>query len=362
MNRPLRYQLLALLFAVSAAPIAHGQDSTSTTAAYGPPGPEFRVMGFGDFSYISKDGSNADGFTVGQVVAHLSASLGDSFGVFGEFSSTARDSGYATGVERLIVKYDYSDQFKLSAGRYHTPIGYWNSGFHHGAWLQTTVSRPEMIKFGSKIVPIHFVGILLEGLIPSGALGLSYKVGVGNGRHSNIAAAGDTGDINSDKAWMVQLNSKSRKFYGLNVGLGFYNDEIPLADGTDVLENTFSAHAVWAKESPEIVFEYLHSTHELLTDSSISGDVDAWYAQIAYRLPGRHSQWKPYARFEQNRVDDSDPLLGAEALNFDSGVVGVRWDFNPYATLKAEYRNEKFDDGIRENNFRLQISFVLAKM
>ena len=42
--------------------------------------------------------------------------------------------------------------------------------------------------------------------------------------------------------------------------------------------------------------------------------------------------------------------------------LGVRWDFNPYAALKAEYRNEEFDNAGRENNFRLQVSFVLAKL
>jgi len=109
-------------------------------------------MGFGDISYLSKEGSDTDGFAIGQVVAHLSASMGHSFSVFGEFTLTAKESEHSTGVERLIVKYDFSDRYKLSAGRYHTPIGYWNSGFHHGAWLQTTVSRPEMVK---SILSVH---------------------------------------------------------------------------------------------------------------------------------------------------------------------------------------------------------------
>ena len=319
-------------------------------------------MGFGDVGYVSNDGSSEDGFTIGQAVAHLGASLSDSFSVFGEFSAKAVDGGYRTGVERFIVKYDFSDYYKLSAGRYHTPIGYWNSAFHHGAWLQTTVSRPEMLKFGSKIVPIHFVGALLEGSVPTGPLRLDYRIGIGNGRHSNIAAAGDSGDINSDKAWMVQLNSKHNSLYGLVLGLGIYNDEVPLLNGTDVRENTVSAYAVWTKESPEVLFEYLHSNHELVTDSSMSGEVDAWYVQVGYRLPGNRSQWKPYLRIERTRVDDSDPLLGAEGLDYDGGILGVRWDFNPYAALKAEYRNEEFDNGGRENNFRLQVSFVLTKM
>ena len=142
-----------------------------------PSQPEFNFMGFGDISYISRDDNDEGGFTVGQAVAHASAYLGERFSVFGEFSLTARDSQYSIEAERLFVKYEFSDAVKLSAGRYHTPIGYLNSAFHHGAWLQTTVSRPEMIRFGSKIVPIHFVGALLEGNLPGGGLGLTYMAG-----------------------------------------------------------------------------------------------------------------------------------------------------------------------------------------
>ncbi len=327
-----------------------------------PLAPEFRVMGFGDISYISRDGTDEDGFVIGQAVAHLSASLGDSLAVFGEFSLTGKDSEYSAEAERFIVKYDFSDTFKLSAGRYHTPIGYWNSAFHHGAWLQTSTTRPEMVKFGSKLVPIHFVGILLEGNIPATDLGLTYKVGYGNGRHANIARAGDAGDVNGDKAWMLQLNSRPINIYGLDFGLGIYNDEVELDMDPDVKESTVSAYAAWTKESPEIIFEYLHSEHEQIIDSSVSGDVDAWYAQFAYRLNGKYEQWKPYVRFEDQDIDDTDPLLGGEGLNYDARVLGVRWDFNPYAALKAEYRNEEFDNGGRENNFRLQLSFVLAKL
>jgi len=319
-------------------------------------------MGFGDISYVSRDGSNADGFSIGQLVAHLGASLGDSVSVFGEFSATAKDSEYSFEVERLIVRYDFSDTYRLSAGRYHTPLGYWNSAYHHGAWLQSTATRPEVVKFGSKLVPIHFVGVLLEGTLPTPELGLGYKVGFGNGRHGNIARAGDAGDINSDKAWIVELSAKPHKIFGLATGLAFYTDEVPLPNGLEVEEASVSAYVAYSKESPEFIVEILHSAHELVTDSSVSGDVDAWYAQLAYRLPGEWHQWKPYARYEHTRVDDSDPLLGAEGLDYDGSVLGMRWDFNHYAALKAEYRNEEFNNGGRENNFRLQLSFALAKL
>jgi hypothetical protein len=354
-------QALLLCVAICGCSAAHASEGEITSSAIHS-GPEFSVIGFADVNYISADGNEPDGFALGQAVAHLVASLDESLTAFGEFSATAKDSEYSFEVERLIIKYDFSDLFKLSAGRYHTPIGYWNSAFHHGAWLQTTTSRPEMAKFGSKILPIHFVGVLLEGNLPSGDLGLEYKAGLGNGRHANISRGGDAGDINGDKAWTVQVLAKPRNAKGLNAGVGFYSDEVTLPDSPNVRESTLSAYAVWGYESPEIIFEYIHSMHELVTDSSIDGDVDAWYAQFAYRLKGTQRAWKPYLRLERTRVDDSDPLLGSESLDYDGGILGVRWDFNPYAALKAEYRNEEFDNGGRENNFRVQLAIVLTSL
>lgn len=334
----------------------------ATSQSPTPTQPEFNVMGFGDISYVSRDASSTDGFAIGQAVAHLTASLDDHLRVFGEFSMTARDTDYKTSVERFIVRYDFSDTFKLSGGRYHSPIGYWNSAFHHGTWLQTTTSRPEMAKFGSKIIPIHFVGVLLEGSLPKNKLGLSYSAGLGNGRHADVSQAGDAGDINGDNAWMLQVSAAPISLFGLKTGLGFYSDKVSPSDRADINEKTYSAYVVWEKESPEIIVEFLHSDHEFVANSAENGSVDAWYAQFAYRLKGKQNQWKPYARYERNEIDDSDPLLGDQGLNYEGAILGVRWDFSAYAALKAEYRNEEFDGAGRENNFRLQVSFVLTKL
>lgn len=328
----------------------------------GPTGPEFNIMGFGDISYFSRDGNNQDGFVIGQAVGHLSAYLGESFGVFAEVSATGRDSEYSMEVERLIVKYDFSDLLKVSAGRYHTPMGYWNSSFHHGAWLQTTTSRPEMVKFGSKILPIHFVGLLAEGTLPSNKLGLSYHAAFGNGRHANIGRAGDAGDINGDKAWMAQVQIAPESMYGFEAGIGYYNDEVSPGDRLPVNESTVSGFAAWTRESPEIIVEFLHSEHKTVGNSSEKGDVNSWYAQFAYRLKGDKSRWKPYARFENTDVDTTDPLLFDQGVDYDARILGIRWDFNPYAALKAEYRNEEFANAGTENNFQLQLSFVLSKL
>jgi hypothetical protein len=82
-------------------------------------------------------------------------------GFSGELSLTARSdagtgtppaTGFNAEVERLIIRYDFNDYFKVSFGRYHTPINYWNTAFHHGQWLQTTASRPETTQFGGSFI------------------------------------------------------------------------------------------------------------------------------------------------------------------------------------------------------------------
>ena len=129
-------------------------------------GPTLHFRGFMDVNFAETDAPESpDGFALGQFVAHLSSSLGHKVSFFGEMSFTAHDNTFTTEVERAIIRYDYNDHFKISAGRYHTPINYWNTAFHHGQWLQTTISRPEMIQFGGRLLPVHFVGALLEGAV-----------------------------------------------------------------------------------------------------------------------------------------------------------------------------------------------------
>ena len=142
-----------------------------------PPGvvteyPSLHLSGFADVDFATQNKSEGPrGFSEGQFVLHLASALSPRVNMFGELSFTPRaDAGTgspaATGfnaeVERLIIRFDQSDRLKVSFGRYHTPVNWWNTAFHHGQWLQTTISRPEMIQFGGKFIPVHFVGALVE--------------------------------------------------------------------------------------------------------------------------------------------------------------------------------------------------------
>ena len=318
--------------------------------------PAFQAFGFADMNYVTGDNQSKEGFVLGQVVGHAVARISDRLNLFSEVTATARDSEYNFEVERLIAKYDFSDRYMLSAGRYHTPIGYWNTGFHHGTWLQTTVGRPST----SRIIPIHFVGIELEGKLPGDRLGLGYRVGAGNGRHSNIRRAGDAGDINSSRAFSLSLDSRPISITKLNAGISFYSDRVSPAASLEVDEEIFSVYAAWEDETPEVIVEYVHARHEPVSGTGSSDDTDAFFVQVAYRLPARMQQFKPYVRIEEVDVGANDPLLMGLGLDYEAVIAGVRFDFTSYAALKFEYHSEKFDNGGRENNFIVQLTMFIG--
>ena len=75
-----------------------------------------------------------------------------------------------------------------------------------------------MTQFGGSFIPVHFIGMLVEGAIPAGGLNLNYNVGLGNGRGQVISRGGDFGDINNNRAWLVNAFIKPNRLYGLQVG------------------------------------------------------------------------------------------------------------------------------------------------
>ena len=323
--------------------------------------PVVHAMLFGDASYAGTDRKVASGFELGQVVGHVIVSFNDRLNYFGEFSATAQPTGYAFEVERSILRYDFDDAVKVSVGRYHTPIGYWNIAFHHGTWLQTTVSRPEMIKFGSQLIPTHFVGAVAEGNLPSNELGLQYIVGVGNGRGSTISRGGDAGDVNGSRAWTVSLSARPSAFFGVQFGGGYYRDRVTPSIGANATEGISSAYFAWQRERPEFIAEYVHIVHTP-TAGGATAHSDASYAQLAYRLSGDAHLWKPYVRAERTTVSASDVIFAPLALGYEGGIAGVRYDFASFAALKTEYRREHFQTHDWSNSVYLQASFTVPDL
>ncbi|HEX4595986.1 MAG TPA: hypothetical protein VH157_16990, partial [Bryobacteraceae bacterium] len=125
--------------------LAHDQPPVPVTQseATQPVYPSLKISGFGDVDFSATNlhtptsGFGAQtlvqqhsGFEEGQFTLHLSSALSPKVTVFGELTLTARNdagtgtppaAGFNAEVERVIIRYDLNDYFKLSFGRYHTP-------------------------------------------------------------------------------------------------------------------------------------------------------------------------------------------------------------------------------------------------
>lgn len=307
--------------------------------------PNLKIGGFADFNFFATDSGNQlsnSGFSEGQFVLHFTSALSDRLGFFGELSLTARNAAtFTPTVERVIVRYDHSDLFRLSMGRYHTPINWWNTAFHHGQWLQTTVARPDMTRFGGPFIPVHFVGVLAEGTHPAWGANFNYQVGIGNGREQTITQGGDAGDFNNNRAWLSTIFFRPDRFFPLQFGGSLYRDKITTAANRQVRETISSAHITWTKETPELIAEYSNVYHRDLNNQRPSNS-QAWYVQAAYRLPWWKEKVKPYARYEDMDIDPFDVIYtGGVQPTRQSIIAGVRYDFAELLALKGEWRRQQ---------------------
>ena len=344
----MRSPLLGLLLLISVQGVA-GQTPQAQA-------PFLQAFLFGDALFMLQDAAGPDGFKLGQMVAHGNASLSERVVFFGEISISARASGYVLAMERAIVRYEFNDRFKLSGGRYHTPISYWNTEYHHGLWLQGSVARPEAIKFGSRYIPVHFVGAMLEGNLQ--AAPIHYSVGIGNGRTEGLAGAGDAGDVNGNRAFVASASVRPRDLFGFRVGGAVYVDRISSGGVEFADEVITSAHVVWDRGRVDASAEFIHVSHEEIL-SGASGGSPSFYVHVGYRLTGAARYFTPYARYENMDIDEGDAVFATVLSDYEAYVVGLRYDFDSLAALKAEYRNERIASGSRTDAYVVQASFAV---
>jgi len=347
--------LVAVLLAATEVGAAATQDGR-------PRYPSLKLGGFFDFNFFAAEeddalGGSRSGFKEGQFVLHFVSEISERFDFFAETSLSARrGKEFKAELERGIIKYSYSDALKVSFGRYHTPINWWNDAFHHGQWLQTTVARPEMTRFGSEFIPVHFVGGMVQGNIPSGLHNLSYTVGLGNGRNDPISGGGDAGDVNNSRAAFVKLAAKPDYVYGLEVGAAYYVDKITAGLSEEFDEWVGSLYVVLHRETPEVIVEYAHIDREG-RDSGSSFTGNAYYVQVAYRLPHWQSRLKPYARYETINVPAGEPVFFTQ-MDRAGYLVGMRLDFSAPVAVKLEYRHQRTNEDSYVDGVYAQVAFA----
>ena len=179
MRLPSWFLLVAVLVPAGARAQEHDEAAHEST------GPRLTLRGFTNVDYAVHEEGQPNSFALGQFDLFVTSALSENWSFLAEVNfEFGDDNQLAVDVERAQIRYAPSDAFSISAGRMHTPLGYWNQTFHHGAWFQTTASRPEMYLFEDEggILPVHEVGLQAAGTLRAPAIDFKYSVSLVNGR------------------------------------------------------------------------------------------------------------------------------------------------------------------------------------
>lgn len=325
-----------------------------------------RIRGFadvdlhGDNYHPAGQPGDTTSFSLGELNLFVTSDISDRFrflseivfeagpdNTYGVVQSGANEFG--VDIERYLLTYSFNDYFNLSAGRYHTAIGYYNTAFHHSTWLQTTTGRPLLFEFEDSggILPIHNVGVEAYGRIPSGSLGLHYVAEVGNGRESRDPLQSEpVQNVMSDKnhkAVNFEVFARPTKFPGLQTGFSVYRDLL-IPGGMPVGETILAAHAVYTSSAFEWLNEALVIRHT--PERGHTFETPGWYSQISHRW----GQYRPYFRYQYINASSQEPIFPDIQLRAGPSA-GLRYDANESVALKLQYdfmalRNQHATQGL----------------
>jgi hypothetical protein len=276
-------------------------------------------------------------------------------------------------LERFHYGWQLSEDTRLLLGRFHHSATFWNTQYHHGAYMQTAIVRPSIEEFEDfgGILPMHVTGILIdqrETFDAGTALEMSFSAGLSARLDGNSLEAFNLLDprsgfepgINARLAFFPDALGENQ----IGLSLGKHNvqvdDSTPVDGFWDPTANeieleTFGLHASWSRGRWRL----------LASSTSVSaaarGGVDdsnrdfvASYLQTELDI---NATIGIHVRAENTTGDESYSSLFTRYTRRQL-VGGVRWEVADNHALTFELA-----DGVsQDDDFRrasIQWSFVL---
>jgi outer membrane murein-binding lipoprotein Lpp len=345
--------------------------ATPDSAPLPPASDGITLHAFADVGYVNSDQTLSDdrdsGFTMGNLDFYLTpqiaARVKSLFELNFEYES---DGGLEVDLERAQLGYTVGDSLTVWAGRFHTPFGYWNTAFHHGAQLQTSVGRPRFLEFedAGGILPAHTVGLWGTGTHRAGNGRLYYDAYVGNGDRI-LDGELDFNAVRDDNGQTALGLSLGYQFGltpdSLLLGVHVLNENVNAYSGGNLVSRSrlrvYGGYAVYQPDNWEGIAEYYRFVNDALSMQGARHSSWSGFVQLGYVFSGRLT---PYLRYEEAILDQSDPYFAnlAEGRSYQRGVLGLRYDLNPRSALKLEVdrTDETRDGGERFNELLGQLA------
>lgn len=318
--------------------------------------PRMQIQGFADVDYraINEKG-RTNSFFLGQLDLFITSRLSEKFSVLSELILEAgEDNAFTFEVHRLLLKYSMNDYLNLSAGRYHTAIGYYNTAYHHGSFFQTTVNRPFLFAFESRggILPLHNVGLSTAGRIPKAPFGLRYVAEIGNGRAARPFArpVQSVVDENNGKSFNLAIFARPSQVPGLQTGFSVYHDRLTPPAVPTVAQTIMAGYLVYQNARTESLNEAIVFRH---TSAGRVFYIPGFYTQFSRRF----ERVRPFFRYQYVNVPSDDPIYSAVGRR-NGPSVGFRYDLSDFVNFKAQYDHTSRRGLSALDELILQLSFT----
>jgi len=279
-------------------------------------------------------------------------------------------------IERLQIGFNITASSRLWFGRHHNPYGYWHAQYHHGTFLQTSLSRPSIVELGAAggIVPSHSTGVLFEGEIEQQTSAWHYTLSIGltsqldssgKGHHggSSTASLYDFDILNPQPndhklGYTFKLAYLPDALAETQVGAFINHGEIALKPTSAQLseqihhETTSTADEAITLDTFGVFVNYQHQAWHLISEayyftSTVPTEMlrkknsfSAAYLQIEYAFD---ENWTPYMRINRTFSQTNDPYLRLlDGYPVNVNTVGIRLDLPGNNAIKLEYSKRDF--------------------
>lgn len=253
-------------------------------------------------------------------------------------------------MERMQAAWVVDDKTTLWFGRFHTISNYWTTEFHHGQFMQTSISRPGLEEWEDESgpVPSHVTGAWLEhvfSLQDQSALNLGLSAGIAPKFEGQELLPFDVLDPASghDLAVSARLVYRPDILSSNQVGLTMSHNDIAvvsesspqLFDLDSVTQKTIGLFANWDWRSWRFASNFVYFDIDL---NYQSGDADddflLGYVQAEYQV---NDDWTAFGRTEFGDGEDGSMYLRLlPAVIAHRQMLGVRWDFADSHSLTLE--------------------------
>ena len=287
--------------------------------------------------------------------------------ILGEYYATDDEAE----LERFQVGYEFSVDTTFWLGRFHQPISVWGHRYHHGAYLQPSISRPSVENWEDEngVLPAHVTGLMFDGWQKLGENnGLRYAAAVGlaplfEGLELKPYDILNPGEGGSRPAGSINISYFPDYVGETNFGLigGYAEIEAPpdpmLGNETtiEIRQKVIGLHGNWESTDWRVIGAAYHVDNKSHgSNIQIGGSFVSAYLQVLYDLS---SNTNLYGRVEQTRDFDTPYLSLFPLYVYQRELLGFRWDFAERQAFHLEVSGNRIV-GDEYSEFRIQWSAV----